>query len=202
MIYWFDQIIHDHIISIPRKGVINVHAAFLPQCRGLFPVLYSATKNDGIYGITAHEIEDAQIDAGPILAQRLVEVPSDRSIIYRDAIVNCGGVGTLSEVLDDFDSFHQKRRYTDGGSYFSYPTRADMREARRAGIRLATFRISSPRAVSGNLCVRAANLRPIVAVSRGQCLRTGSPRASPRAGKDANGNRKAGVHGPQGLSRA
>jgi RND superfamily putative drug exporter len=140
VIYWFDQIIRDHIIAIPRKGVVNVHAAFLPACRGLFPVLYSATKNGGIYGITAHEIEDTQIDAGPILAQVRVDAPPDRSILFRDAVLNCAGIGMLSEILDDFAAYHLRRRYTDGGSYFSYPSRADMREARRAGIRLATFR--------------------------------------------------------------
>jgi RND superfamily putative drug exporter len=203
VIYWFDQIIHDRMISIPRKGVINVHAAFLPQCRGLFPVLYSATKNDGIYGITAHEIEDAQIDAGPILAQTLVEVPSDRSIIYRDAVVNCGGVGMLSEALADFDSYHQKRRYTDGGSYFSYPTRADMREARRAGIRLATFRDF----VAACHIWQLARAGSKIAGDRRRIIRASTQNGSATGGwhernSTPNGDREAGTRKPQALTRA
>lgn len=139
VIYWFDQIIHDHIVAIPSRAVINVHAALLPFCRGLFPVLYSATAHDHAYGITAHEIENTEIDAGPILGQVRVSPPPDGSILYRDAVVNRAGVDLICAILEDFDAYHARRSRPEGGSYFSYPDRVDIRDARRAGLRLASL---------------------------------------------------------------
>lgn len=139
VIYWFDQIIKDNIIAVPSRGVINVHAAFLPQCRGLFPVFYSATKNSGNYGITAHQIDNTEIDAGPVLAQIRVDAPQDRTIIFRDAVVNLAGVDMICRILDDFSAYHAEPSHSDGGSYFSYPSRGEVATAHRTGTRLASL---------------------------------------------------------------
>lgn len=143
VIYWFDQIIHENIIQLPRKAVVNFHAAYLPNCRGLFPVFYSAIYNDGIYGVTAHEIEDREIDAGPILAQLRVELDpaASRSALYRDAIVNRAGVEFAAEVIANFDAHHAARFTPEQpGSYHSFPTRQEISSARRQGMPLSSIR--------------------------------------------------------------
>lgn len=140
VVYWFDQILHESVISIPRRAVINVHAAYLPGCRGLFPALFSALERGQPFGITAHLIENREIDAGPILAQRLATPPAGRSVIFYDSWVNRVGVEVLDEVLADFDGHLEGARPQAGGSYHSYPTRQEMAEARRRGLALTSVR--------------------------------------------------------------
>jgi hypothetical protein len=139
VIYWFDQIIHEAVLAAAGRGVINIHAAHLPRCRGLFPTLYSALER-APFGATAHMIENREVDAGPILAQMVTEPPAGRSVLFNDSWVNRAGVGVFDYVLENFDQVHANRAEQGGGSYYSYPSRAQLRQARQQGIRLATFR--------------------------------------------------------------
>jgi hypothetical protein len=85
-------------------------------------------------------IENREVDAGPILAQMVTEPPAGRSVLFNDSWVNRAGVGVFDYVLENFDQVHANRAEQGGGSYYSYPSRAQLRQARQQGIRLATFR--------------------------------------------------------------
>lgn len=140
VIYWFDQIIHESVMGTASRGVINIHAAHLPHCRGLFPTLYSALEEGTPFGATAHMIENREVDAGPILAQMSTEPPAGRSVLFNDSWVNRAGVGVVDYVLANFDQAYANRADQVGGSYYSYPTKEQLREASRQGLRLASFR--------------------------------------------------------------
>jgi len=140
VVYWFDQILREPVISAPRLGVVNVHAAYLPNCRGLFPTLYSAIEPGQPFGITAHLIENRQIDAGPILARRTCTPEPGRSVLFNDGWVNRIGVDMLDDVLADFPRHVAAARPQSGGSYHSYPERRHVAALRAAGLRLVTLR--------------------------------------------------------------
>lgn len=141
VIYWFDQILRERVIAAPKRAVINVHAAFLPHCRGLFPTLFSALEPGTPFGISAHLIENREIDAGPVLAQRVAVPPAGRSVLFNDSWVNRAGVGMLDEILAGFDGFlDEASPQPEGGSYYSYPERHHVAQARRNGLRLVTPR--------------------------------------------------------------
>lgn len=142
VIYFFDQIIQKQIIEIPKKGVINVHAALLPKCRGLFPVFYSALKNGKNFGITVHEITDNSIDSGAIIAQEKLLVNAEcHSILFLDKLVNNKGVTLVSDVLNNFDKYYlNKKLQSTDSSYFSFPTRADIQDAKNQGFCLVRFK--------------------------------------------------------------
>lgn len=139
VIYWFDQILKQRVIDLPAHGVVNLHAAPLPVCRGLWPVLFSAIENDRKFGITAHLIEDERIDAGPIIGQLSV-ADTGRSVLYQDDIVNRSGTELLSAVLADLPSAIAAGRHQSGGSYFSHPERAQIAAGSRRGISLTALR--------------------------------------------------------------
>jgi methionyl-tRNA formyltransferase len=140
VVYFFDQVLQPKLIGLPARGVINVHEAYLPECRGLFPVLFSAAKNDGKFGITVHDIVDVSIDAGPVLAQKTVGVSRIKSILSLDRQINVAGVDLVNEVLKDLDGYRSKKVMKPDGSYFSYPTRDDLAELKNQGYRLTSFR--------------------------------------------------------------
>jgi methionyl-tRNA formyltransferase len=69
----FDQIIGPRALAVPRHGWINVHPSALPARRGPEPVYWTIADGDRIAGITLHRAVP-KVDAGPILAQRVLEV--------------------------------------------------------------------------------------------------------------------------------
>lgn len=72
----FDQIIGSRALGIPVHGWMNIHPSALPARRGPEPVYWTIADGDAIAGITLHRAVP-KVDAGPILAQRTVEVSPD-----------------------------------------------------------------------------------------------------------------------------
>jgi methionyl-tRNA formyltransferase len=75
----FDQIIGSRALGVPAHGWMNIHPSALPARRGPEPVYWTIADSDAVAGITLHRAVP-KVDAGPILAQRTVEVaPEDTS---------------------------------------------------------------------------------------------------------------------------
>src|SRR3989442_5233439 len=71
--YW--QIIPGDVLSIPPKGVVNVHASLLPRHRGAAPVARAILAGDRETGVTIM-LMDEQLDHGPVLAARQTAIGS------------------------------------------------------------------------------------------------------------------------------
>jgi len=142
VVFWFDQILRQRVIAIPRRAVVNIHAATLPHCRGLFPVLHTAAENGPPFGVTAHLIDDETVDAGPILAQISIQAPGTASVLFLDALINDHGADLLHRILLDPETAVSDGRPQDpgAGSYHSYPTRDDIAAVTRSGRPLARLR--------------------------------------------------------------
>src|SRR4051794_39401379 len=56
-------------LAVPRLGWLNGHPSLLPRHRGPLPVAWAIREGDEEIGITFH-LMDAELDTGPILAQR------------------------------------------------------------------------------------------------------------------------------------
>jgi len=139
LIYYFDQVLKQPTLSIPRSGVVNVHAALVPAFRGLFPVFRATQFGADPVGITAHEINDEKIDAGPILDRREIVTPAGLDALSRERFVNAGGVDLTCATLENFDALMKNRREQTGpGSYYSFPARADIAMFRRRGVKITS----------------------------------------------------------------
>jgi len=69
----FDQILTAETLAVPSRGWLNVHPSLLPRHRGPEPIYWTIANGDGEAGITVH-LTVPRIDAGPILAQKRIEV--------------------------------------------------------------------------------------------------------------------------------
>ena len=69
----YGQIIPRSILSIPPRGVVNVHASLLPRHRGASPVAHTILAGDRETGVTIMKM-DEQLDHGPILGARKVAI--------------------------------------------------------------------------------------------------------------------------------
>jgi methionyl-tRNA formyltransferase len=64
----FGQILKQHLLDIPRWGVINIHASLLPAYRGAAPIQRAILNGETRTGLTVMHM-DAGLDTGPILFQ-------------------------------------------------------------------------------------------------------------------------------------
>ena len=72
----FDQIIGARLLAVPPHGWLNVHPSLLPLYRGPEPVYWTIADGATEAGITLHRAAP-RFDAGPMLAQRSLEVAGD-----------------------------------------------------------------------------------------------------------------------------
>lgn len=131
------QIIKTPLIEAPRKLCINIHNGTLPMYRGMLPNFWQMYDGLASVGTTVHKI-NAGIDDGPILAQdetALLPNESLDSIIRR---TKRHGAKLMLDVLRQLrdGTVVESPNERQSGSYFSFPTKADVAEFRRRGNRL------------------------------------------------------------------
>lgn len=68
----YGEIIKQHLLDMPKKGCINVHASLLPKWRGAAPIQRSIIHGDKVTGVTIMYMV-RKMDAGDII--KTVEVP-------------------------------------------------------------------------------------------------------------------------------
>ncbi len=69
---YFDYILDDRFIALPRKNSINLHPGYLPYNKGFY--YYAWAVLDGTpAGVSIHQII-SEVDAGPIISQKRVNI--------------------------------------------------------------------------------------------------------------------------------
>lgn len=94
----FDQILKAATLAVPTRGWLNIHPSLLPRHRGPEPIYWTIAKGDKEAGITVH-LTVPRIDAGPILAQRRVEVSPDDTAGTLSKRLVAEGLPALDETL-------------------------------------------------------------------------------------------------------
>ena len=129
-------IFKEQLIKIPRLDTINIHNAPLPKYRGMLPNFWQLYHDEKQAGMTIHRI-DTGIDTGDKLLQYFTPIESGDSL--DDLIVKTKRAGALQmiKVIEEFRKGNVCYSKIEGeGSYFSFPSRADVAEFKRRGKRL------------------------------------------------------------------
>lgn len=138
---FFDQRLHEPVLSIPRRACVNIHPSLLPALKGVDPMLQSRLRHVCAVGTTVHYMAPA-LDAGEIIAQRAVEVPEQASIFEGTAILYSHGADLLVGEICRIERGEPGVSQAAPGSYQSWPTRGEVRRLRAVGsvlIRLLDF---------------------------------------------------------------
>lgn len=69
----FGQILSEKFLSIPKLGVLNVHASLLPKYRGASPIQWAVLNGDEYTGVTVMRTV-REVDAGDILLAKRVKI--------------------------------------------------------------------------------------------------------------------------------
>ena len=86
----YGRIIPEHLLTVPRLGMINVHASLLPKYRGAAPVHRAVMNGDRETGVTIMRVVK-ELDAGPMLATITRPItPDETSDVVEEALAQLG----------------------------------------------------------------------------------------------------------------
>jgi len=128
------SIFKQDIIAIPKHGCINIHNGKLPKYRGMLPNFWQMYHHEKSIGITIHEINPG-IDDGRIILQKDVDIPAGEtldSLIKRTKKIGAQFMIEAIELIKSGKVDYKENPATEG-SYFSFPTREDVKEFKRRG---------------------------------------------------------------------
>ena len=95
----YGRIIPEHLLSIPRLGMINVHASLLPRYRGAAPVHRAVIAGDRETGVTIMRVV-RELDAGAIMAVKRRPIGPDETSPEVERALADIGASLLLEVVD------------------------------------------------------------------------------------------------------
>ena len=94
--------IPDNILSLPKKGCINLHPSLLPRWRGAAPLQRALLAGDSETGVSIMQM-DSGWDTGNLWAQ--VKFPISSKDTSKSLFIKAGEVGSelMIEILEDLD---------------------------------------------------------------------------------------------------
>jgi methionyl-tRNA formyltransferase len=124
-------------LELPRLGCLNVHSALLPKYRGMLPTFWALLNGEPETGVTVHRMVEG-IDGGDIILQRRVPIAADETLLSLMRKTKRMAADLVLDSIKEFDAgtVSSMSNPADGGSYFSFPTRADVDRFRALGRRI------------------------------------------------------------------
>lgn len=128
------QIFRKELIDL-AKHTINIHAALLPQYRGMMPSFWVLAKGEEKTGVTVHHMNE-RVDVGNVILQKTIDIsPQDTLHSLQTRVANIGAA-TLVEALKRIENGNDAGSKPQGeGTYYSLPTKEDAKELRARGRR-------------------------------------------------------------------
>ncbi len=118
----YGQILSQSLLDIPRQGAINVHTSLLPRHRGAAPVAAAILAGDTETGVTIQRVVK-ELDAGPILAARSLEIRDDDDAGSLTARIADLARGVLVEVVEAFATGNPPEEIAQDDSLATYVKR-------------------------------------------------------------------------------
>jgi len=95
----YGRIIPEHLLAIPRLGMINVHASLLPRYRGAAPVHRAVIDGESETGITIMRVVK-ELDAGAMFARATRPIGPDETSDVVEAALAELGANLLARVVE------------------------------------------------------------------------------------------------------
>jgi methionyl-tRNA formyltransferase len=129
-------ILKEPLLNTPRRAAINIHHAPLPRYKGMMPTFWQMYHGENTVGLTIHYMV-AKIDEGAALLQEQQPIQPGDSL---DCLIQRSkrhGAHCMARVLRQLRDGTSSSAVLDHskGSYFTFPTAAEIREFRQRGQR-------------------------------------------------------------------
>ncbi|HWZ45600.1 MAG TPA: formyl transferase [Candidatus Saccharimonadales bacterium] len=124
------------LLQLPPLGCINMHHAPLPRYKGMMPTFWQMYHGEKNVGVTIHTMA-AKVDEGDALLQESLAIEEGESLDHLIRRSKRHGAHCMARALSAIAESSQQTMRLDHskGSYFTFPTSAEMKEFRRRGFR-------------------------------------------------------------------
>ena len=129
-------ILKEKLLAVPPQGCINIHHAPLPRYKGMMPTFWQLYHGEKTVGLTIHYMVP-KVDEGQALYQTELEVTPGESLHELICRSKRHGAHCLARVLSALETQQIQPTKLDQtvASKFTFPTRQEIREFRRRGLR-------------------------------------------------------------------
>lgn len=130
-----NQIFKRKLLDSATYGCINLHTALLPKYRGLMPSFWVLKNSETHTGVSVFFVDEG-IDSGPILVQDKLPIGNMSQAELID-VTKKMGIDAMLKAIDKIHSGNYELIENDASqmTYFSFPTRDDVKAFREAGKR-------------------------------------------------------------------
>jgi methionyl-tRNA formyltransferase len=122
------SIFKTELLSLPKKGCINLHCSLLPKYSGILPSFWTLFNNEKETGASVHYMDD-EIDNGDILGQKSVKILKTDTML--DIIKRTKKIGgtLMVDVIHDIMTNNIKliKNKVNHEKYHSWPTDLDFK---------------------------------------------------------------------------
>lgn len=131
-----NQIFRKKLLKLPKVGCLNLHTALLPNYKGLMPTFWALRNGEREIGVSIFFMDEG-IDTGDILIQKIISIENNDTLESLIEKTKIAGMDALVEAINLIKRGNYKtvRFSPDEGTYYSFPTKTDVKEFRRAGKR-------------------------------------------------------------------
>jgi methionyl-tRNA formyltransferase len=131
------QIFRKALIELPRRGILNIHGAILPQYRGVMPSFWMLANGEKQAGVSIYFVNE-KIDAGELCGQEIFPIDPNETLdqfIWRSKRI---AAGLLLRTIDALEQGTIERQPLDlaAGSYYHWPDAPAVRRFFASGRRL------------------------------------------------------------------
>ena len=95
----YGKLIPDHLLALPRLGMVNVHASLLPKYRGAAPVHRAVMAGETETGVTLMRVI-RELDAGGMFAKAIRPIGPDDTSVEVERDLAALGARLLVDVVD------------------------------------------------------------------------------------------------------
>ncbi|CAF23128.1 unnamed protein product [Candidatus Protochlamydia amoebophila UWE25] len=108
----YGEIIKQHLLDMPKRACINLHASLLPKYRGAAPIQRSIIEGEKETGVTImHMVK--KMDAGDMIKKVSVQITSEMTYGELEQALCQIGKHALLEVIKQFDRGEPSRQIQD-----------------------------------------------------------------------------------------
>jgi folate-dependent phosphoribosylglycinamide formyltransferase PurN len=121
------EILKKEVLSIPKKGSINVHPALVQKHRGAFSAFWAIAKNWNKSGATVHYMTEGVDDGDVIVQKHFFVYPSDTVYTVNKKAARLGGKLLVKALINIKKNRAKRFRLKKLAKVFTFPNPADLK---------------------------------------------------------------------------
>jgi len=122
----YGQLLPQDILTVPRKGCINIHASLLPRWRGAAPIQRAILAGDSSTGVSIMVMEQG-LDTGPVLSTASIDIDENTTTSSLHDSLSTMGAELITPALEGWcsNNIHARPQSENHATYANKISKAE-----------------------------------------------------------------------------